>query len=81
MNTDEKIDKILELQTIQSTDIALIKQSQNVFIKDYTTTKESHYRLRDDFKSLKSKGLLIAAFIGSTTTFLGNWIYNHLKNL
>ena len=80
MNTEEKIDKILELQTVQSTDIALIKQSQESFIEDYTSTKKSHYKLRDEFKSLKSKGLIIAAFIGSITTFLGNWAYQSIKD-
>jgi len=74
-NIEEKIDKILELQVKQSTDIALIKQAQDIHISDYMGTKNSHYKLRDDFKGLKAKVILISSFIGGLFTLIVNFIY------
>lgn len=79
-NIEEKIDKILEHQITQSVNIALIKQSQELHVKDYETVKKSHYQLRDEFKGLKGKIILISGAVGAFFTFVGNWIYKVLTN-
>lgn len=75
---ENKVDKILDLQTNQSIDIALIKQSQNILLSDYKETKLSHYKLKDEFKGLKSKIIVLSGIIGACTTFAGNWIYRRI---
>ena len=78
MSMEEKIDRILELQIKQSTDIALIKQSNDIHLRDYNDTKKSHYKMRDEFIGLKGKVLMIAAGIGTICTLGINWLYNTL---
>jgi hypothetical protein len=71
MPTDsEKIDKILELQLKQNVDIALIKQAQEIHLSDYMQTKNSHFKLKDEFKSLSGRIMLISTVvIGGITAF------------
>ena len=75
MNTEEKIDKILELQGKMHTDLALIKQRHEEHMEDYKEVKASHYKLRDEFGGLKGKVILISGAIGAFFTLIGNWIY------
>jgi hypothetical protein len=72
---EEDVAKILEHQLKQTTDIALIKQSQDLLLNDYKETKSSHYKLRDEFRGLKGKVVLVAGVIGSIVTLVANWVY------
>lgn len=71
---EEKIDKILELQKKQTTDIALIKQSHEIYLKDYELTKNSHYKLKSDYSVVKTKVLMVTSIVALVLTAGFNWL-------
>jgi len=75
---EDKIDKILELQVKQSIDIALIKQTQEIHLSDYEKVKTSHYKVKEQVESIKSKVFYVAAAAGAFLTLIGNAIWNFI---
>jgi len=78
MGSEEKIDKILELQVKQSTDIALIKQAQDIHLDDYKKVRGSHYNLKEEFNAIKSKVVVISSAVVVVITAVFNYIWRYL---
>ena len=74
-NQEEKLDKLLELQSKIQTDVALTKQSLDIHITDYLQVKESHYKLRDEFRGIKAKIVLVSTLVVAGITSLFNYIW------